>query len=93
MLNIFDTSSKIGLQIFFKGFTYLFAEREEGTEKEKEWNINVQEIHQSVDSHLLTTGDLAHNPGMCIDRELNQQPFGSQASDQSTEPHQPWHKF
>ena len=35
------------------------------------------------------TGDLACNPGMCPDWELNQQPFGSQASAQSSEPHQP----
>ena len=32
---------------------------------------------------------MACNPGMCPDRELNQQPFGSQAGAQSTEPHQP----
>ena len=36
-----------------------------------------------------STGDLAHNPGMCPDWESNWQPFGSQASTQSTEPHQP----
>ena len=35
------------------------------------------------------TGDLACNPGMCPDRDSNQQPFGSQACPQSTEPHQP----
>ena len=35
------------------------------------------------------TGDMAHNPGMCPDWELNLQPFGSQAGAQSTEPHQP----
>ena len=35
------------------------------------------------------TGDVAHNPGMCSDWEWNQWPFGSQASTQSTEPHQP----
>ena len=34
------------------------------------------------------TGDLACNPGMCPDWESNQQPFGSQANTQSTEPHQ-----
>ena len=34
-------------------------------------------------------GDLAHNPGMCPDWEWNQRPFGSQASTQSTESHQP----
>ena len=32
------------------------------------------------------TGDLAHNPGMCPDWELNQWPFGFQAGAQSTEP-------
>ena len=31
--------------------------------------------------------DLASNPGMFCDWELNQQPFGSQAGAQSTEPH------
>ena len=35
------------------------------------------------------TRDLAHNPGMCPAQELNQQPFGLQASAQSTEPYQP----
>ena len=35
------------------------------------------------------TGDLTHNPGMCPDWGLNQQPFGLQAGAQSTEPHQP----
>ena len=39
------------------------------------------------------TGDLACNPGMCSDWELNQRPFGSQASTQSNEPHQPGHKI
>ena len=37
--------------------------------------------------------NLAHNPGMCPDWESNQQPFGSQAGTQSTEPHQPGLKF
>ena len=32
--------------------------------------------------------DLAHNPGMCLDWDLNQLPFGSQNVAQSTEPHQ-----
>ena len=36
-----------------------------------------------------TTGDLAHNPGMCPDWELNQRPSGLQAGAQPTEPHQP----
>ena len=41
-----------------------------------------------VASHVPPTGDLAHNPGVCPDWELNQGPFGSLASTQSTEPHQ-----
>ena len=40
-------------------------------------------------SHAAPAGDLAHNPGMCPDWELNQQPFGSQAGAQPTESHQP----
>ena len=39
-------------------------------------------------SHV-PTGDLAHNPGMCPDWELNQWDFGSQAHAQSTELHHP----
>ena len=38
---------------------------------------------------LPPTGDMAHNPGMCPDWESNQRLFGSQASTESTEPHQP----
>ena len=40
-----------------------------------------------VASQVPPTGDLAHNPSMCSDWELNQQPFASQAGTQSTEPH------
>ena len=35
------------------------------------------------------TGDLAHNPGVCPDWELNQRPFCLQAGTQSAEPYQP----
>ena len=38
-------------------------------------------------------GDPACNPGICPDWELNQQPFGSQACAQSTEPPQAGHIF
>ena len=41
-----------------------------------------------VAPHVPLSGDLADNPGMCLDWESNWQPFGSQASTQSTEPHQ-----
>ena len=39
------------------------------------------------------TGDHAHTPGTYPDWESNQQPFGSQASTQSTESHQPGQKI
>ena len=64
---------------------YLFIFRERGREEEREG-----EKHQCVvASHMPPNGDLACNPGMCPNWELNQQPFGSQVGTQSTEPHQP----
>ena len=60
---------------FLNDFIYLFLERGEGRKKEKERNIPMQEKQWSVASHMLSTGDLAHNPGMCPDQELNQWPF------------------
>ena len=51
------------------------------------------EKHGLVASHAPPTGDLADNPGMCPDWELNQRPFGSQAGTQSIEPHQPGPNF
>ena len=48
-----------------KDFIYFFREGEK---------------HQCVvDSHVPPTGDLARNPGMCPDWELNRRPFGLQA--------------
>ena len=76
----------------FIEFIYLFLEKGEGKEKEREKNIDVWEKHPLVAS-VPPAGDLAHNPGMCPDWESNQQPFGSQANTQSTEPHQPGHKI
>ena len=61
---------------------YLFLEW--GREGERERNINVL-----VASSVPPTRDLACNPGMYPDWELNQQPFGSQAHTQSTELCQP----
>ena len=67
-------------------FVYLFIYLkilERGREGEREG-----EKHQCVvASHAPPTGDLAHNPGMCLDWESNWQPSGSQASAQSTELH------
>ena len=70
-------------ECFFKR-CYLFLEREEGKEKLSERNT-----HKWVASHMPPSEDVAYNPGMCPEWESNQQPFGSQASTQSTEPHQP----
>ena len=67
----------------FKDFIYLFLDRGEGREKEKERNICVGA------SHMPPTGDLAHNPGVCPDWESNWRPFGSQAGTQFTESQQP----
>ena len=68
---------------------YLFIFRKRGREGEKEREI-------ALCGCLLCappTGDLAHNPGMCPNWESNWWPFGSQASTQSTELHQPVHEF
>ena len=67
---------------------YLFIFRERGREGERKG-----EKHQCVvASHVLPSGDLACNPGMCPDWELNQWPFSMPADTQSTEPQQPGHK-
>ena len=57
---------------FKKDFIYLFLERGEGREKERE------KYQCVVASHVAPTGDLACNPGMCPDWESNWQPFGLQ---------------
>ena len=73
----------MGILILFFIF-YLFIFRQRGREGEREG-----EKHQwAVVSHAPPTGDLACNPGMCPDWELNWRPFASQASTQPTEPHQ-----
>ena len=69
-------------------FIYLFLERGEGREKERGRNIDMQEKHQSAASCTPPTGDLAYDPGICPDRELNQQPFSLWDDTQPTEPHQ-----
>ena len=78
-----EDSQLMFLSLFFLRFYYLFIFREGkgGREGEK---------HQCVvASHAPLVGNLACNPGMYPDWELNWQPFGSQADAQSTEPHQP----
>ena len=72
-------------ELFLKKDFYLLIFRERGREGEREG-----EKHQCVvASHEPPTGDMAGNPGMCPDWELNQQPSSLQFGAQSTEPHQP----
>ena len=74
----------------FKDFICLLWER--GREGEREWEKqqHSRDTSSGCLSHALNWG-LDLNPGMCPDQESNQQPFGSQGSTQSTEPHQPGH--
>ena len=74
--------------LFLKDFIYLFLERGDEWEKDRERNVNMSEICESVASPMAPAGDLACHPGLCLDWELNWQPFGSQVSTQSTEPYQ-----
>ena len=69
----------------FYFFEILFIYFREGREGERE-----EETHQYVVAfHVPLVGDLACNKDMWPEWESNQQPFGSQAGVQSTEPHQP----
>ena len=71
------------LALVYLKILFIFSERRRGGEREGE-------KHQCVVASCVSpTGDLVHNPDMCPEWELNQQPFGSQAGTQSTEPHQP----
>ena len=68
---------------YFKRF-HLFMFREKGREGERK-----REKHQCVvASHMPLTGDLACDPGMCSDWDLNWQPFGLQDRTQPTELYQ-----
>ena len=66
---------------FLRFYLFIFREREREREAEKRQCVVASCVHP--------TGDLAHNPGMCPDWELNQWPFGLQTGTQSTEPYQP----
>ena len=65
-------------------FIYLFLERGEGKEKDREGNINVWLLLTHPHAR-----DFVCNLGFCPDWESNQRPFGSQAGTQSTDAHQP----
>ena len=75
---------------FFFKILFIFREQETFIFRERERNISVREKHHSVAS---PTGDLACNSDTCPDWELNQWPFGLQASAQPTELHQPGHFY
>ena len=69
--------------LFFKRFLFIFRVRGGKIQREGE-------KHQCVVASCTSyTGDLACNPGMCSNWELNWWPIGSQAGVQSTEPHRP----
>ena len=55
------------IYLFFKDFIYLFLDRGKEREKGKERNINVW-----LPLLCSPTGDLADNPGTCLDWESNQ---------------------
>ena len=71
------------LFFFLRFYLFIFREREREGGKEGGKHLWV------VASWAPPAGDLAQNPGMCPDWESNWQLCGSQASTQSTEPHQP----
>ena len=70
------------LILYFLFFKILFIFRERGRKGESKG-----EKHQCVVASCMpSTRNLARNPGVHPDRELNQQLFGSQAGTQSTGP-------
>ena len=69
-----------------KDFIYFQREGKTGRKRGRETSMCERYINQSS-----LTGDMACNPGTHPDWASNQRPFGSQASTQSTEPHQPEH--
>ena len=72
-----------------KGFFKISFIFREGKGRRKRGGEREGEKHQCVvASHAPHTGDLAHNPGMHPDWELNRWPFGLKPDTQSTEPHQ-----
>ena len=67
----------------------LFSFREMGMEGERDGEKHQCVRDTSISCLSQTLNQRPGNPGMCPNWELNQWPFCSQASAQSTEPHQP----
>ena len=71
-------------------YFYLFVFREKRREGEKEGEKHWWEIETSISCLLYMlhpSGDWTHNPEMCRDQELNQQPFALWEGTHQTEPH------
>ena len=76
---------------FFKDIlkiSCIYFQREEKGGRKRRRETCTRETQIGCLSHG-PTGDLVRNAGTCSDREWNQRPLVSQASTQSTEPHQP----
>ena len=73
--------------LFFFKILFIYLERGEGREKERERNIS-----RYTDIRA-PTGGLARNPGMCPYQKSNWWPFGSQPVPQSTDQHQPGENY
>ena len=65
-------------------YIILFLERRERREKEREKHINASCMHPNYGPR-----DQTCNPGMCPNRQLNQQPFTFQDNAQPAEPAEP----
>ena len=76
------------LNWIFKDY-YLFRETGREGEREGEKDQCVRETSIGCLLHAPKWGLGPHNPGTCPDQESNRRRFGSQASTQSIEPHQP----
>ena len=77
----FPKSNVLIWKTFFKDSIYFYREGKGGRKRGKYQRV--------VASHAPPSGNLVCNLGMYPDWELNWQPFGLQASTQSTEPHKP----
>ena len=83
----FASVFKYGSLFFIKRF-YLYLERGEGREKERERNISVREKHLLVASHMHPlTADWTCNPDTCPDLVVNQWRFTVWNDAQPTESH------
>ena len=87
LLPKYNFSIYLFIYLFTYLLTYFLIER--GREGERDG----QKYQCVVASHVPPTGNLARNPGMCLDWESNKWPFGLEACTQSTEPNQSGQTF